>query len=399
MKCPECSSPLEFRAARCSACGSSLHLTSVTTVSGHVPILEDPALHFPPGALLAERFTILQLAGDGGMGVVYKAFDTSLDQEVALKLIRADLAGDEDFVDQFKQEVRLTRQISHPNVCRVHDLGDSHGLLFLSMEWLQGETLSEVLRGQPMMPPDRALEISEGIALALDAAHTRGIVHRDLKPSNVMIDGAGAVHVMDFGIAVGPGTPAEPPSGTPAYMSPEQWRGERPDSRSDLYSLGLILMEMLGYQPPAPGEKAAAQLPPGSRRRLGPLLDSLLAEDKEDRCPDAGEALHQLRKARVGGGSVWERFKLATDPRHGWRRWALAGTSLLVIAAVLAYLNPPRPRPSSGQGLSPTPMPIHSPGWAYYQQGLQYLQEQETVAGIDDAIHMLHRATEADPNL
>ena len=393
MKCPECSSPLEFRAPRCPACGSSVHLTSVTTVSGHLAILEDPALHFPPGALLAERFTILEKAGDGGMGIVYKAFDTSLDQEVALKLIRADLAGDEEFVDRFKQEVRLTRQISHPNVCRVHDLGDSHGLLFLSMEWLQGETLSQLLKHQPVMAPDRALEIAGGIAQALGAAHARDIVHRDLKPSNVMIDSGGAVHVMDFGIAVGPGTPAEPPSGTPAYMSPEQWRGERPDARSDLYSLGLILMEMLGYQPPGPGERVTAQLPPQLRRKLGPILESLLAEDKEERCPSAEEAVQKFRRAREGSGSGWRFGRSQGTSRAHRLAWTLSVAGVVLVAALAFYQEIRRDR----SGSSPAPVENHSPGWAYYQRGSQYIRDHETVRAIDDAIHMLHRSTEADP--
>ncbi len=399
MKCPQCSSPLEFRAPRCTACGSSIHLTSVTTVSGHLAILEDPALHFPPGALLAERFTILEKAGDGGMGIVYKAFDTSLDQEVALKLIRADLAGDEDFVDSFKQEVRLTRQIAHPNVCRVHDLGDSHGLLFFSMEWLEGETLSQKLKQQPAMAPERALEIAEGIGQALGAAHTRGIVHRDLKPSNVMIDAAGAVHVMDFGIAVGPGSTAESPSGTPAYMSPEQWRGELPDARSDLYSLGLILLEMLGHEPPAPGERVPAQLPPPLRRKLGPILESLLAEDKEARCPSAEKAVTALRRAREGSGFNWRFGKGRGTSRPLRMGWTLSAAGLLLAATIFAYLHWLSPWPWPGPK-PPSPAPeIESPGWAYYQRGVQYLLEEDTVRGIDDAIHMLHRATEADSNL
>ena len=395
MKCPECSSPLEFRAPRCPACGSSVHFTSVTTVSGHLPILEDPALHFPPGALLAERFTILEEAKIGGMGIVYKAFDTSLYQEVALKLIRADLAGDKDFVDCFKQEVRLTRQISHPNVCRVHDLGDSHGLLFLSMEWLEGETLFEILRAQPVMAPDRALEIAEGIALALGAAHTRGIVHRDLKPSNVMIDAAGAVHVMDFGIAVGPGAAAEPPSGTPAYMSPEQWRGERPDARSDLYSLGLLLLEMLGYEPPGPGEKVLTQLPPVLRRKTGAALESLLAERKEARCPSAERAVQELRAARTGGGFRWRLGKDNGSLRPRRLGWILSAAAVLLAASLIFVLESRR----GVSGSSHAGEEVRSPGWAYYQRGLQYIQDQETVRAIDDAIHMLHRATEADPKL
>ena len=394
MNCPECSSPLEFRAPRCAACGSSVHLTSVTTVSGHLPIFEDRSLHFPPGALLAERFTVLEKAGDGGMGIVYKAFDTALDQEVALKLIRADLAGDESFVDRFKQEVRLTRQISHPNVCRVHDLGESHGLLFLSMEWLEGQTLTQLLKEGEPLESNRALEIAEGIAQALGAAHARGIVHRDLKPSNVMIDKDGAVHVMDFGIAVGPGSAAEPPSGTPAYMSPEQWRGERPDSRSDLFALGLILLEMLGHRPSEPEQRFVPRLPQPLQRRVGPLLESLLAEDKEERCPSAEEALARIHRIREGSaGSGWR--SRARHALAGSKRRVLAGGAALALMSALGYLalgsRPPNPSSADANRASP--------GWAYYVRGVQYLQDWETVRGLDDAIHMLHRATEADPNL
>jgi len=259
------------------------------------------------------------------------------------------------------------------------------------MEWLEGETLSDIMREQPAMAPERALEIAEGIAQALGAAHTRGIVHRDLKPSNVMIDGAGAVHVMDFGIAVGPGSTAESPSGTPAYMSPEQWRGEQPDARSDLYSLGLILMEMLGYQPPRAGERVAAQLPPALRRKLGPILESLLAEAKEARCPSAEKAVEGLRRAREGSGFYKRRGAL----RSLRLRWMLSAAGVVLAGALVFYLEGRR----DGPGPSPPRPEASSPEWAYYQRGLQYLQEQETVAGIDDAIHMLHRATEADPNL
>jgi serine/threonine-protein kinase len=308
------------------------------------------------------------------------------------------LAGDEDFVDSFKQEVRLTRQIAHPNVCRVHDLGDSHGLLFFSMEWLEGETLSQQLKHQPAMAPERALEIAEGIGQALGAAHARGIVHRDLKPSNVMIDAAGAVHVMDFGIAVGPGSTAETPSGTPAYMSPEQWRGERPDARSDLYSLGLILLEMLGREPPAPGERVLPQLPPPLRRKLGSILESLLAEEKEARCPSAEEAVAELRRAREGSG-FW-RFGTSREAFRPLRQgWTLAAVGLLVAVTGFAYVRWIWPWPWQKASSSYTTREIHSPGWAYYQRGVQYIQDQETVRTIDDAIHMLHRATEADPNL
>jgi len=387
MNCPECSAPIEFRAPRCGACGSSLHLTNVTTVSGHPPRLDDPSLEFPPGALIAERFTILKEPMRGGMGTVYKSFDNALDQEVALKLIRSDLADDALFSERFKQEVKLTRQVSHPNVCRVHDLGESHGLLFLTMEWLDGEKLSDIVAREKALPLERALEIAQEIGLALEAAHRRGIVHRDLKPQNVMIGPQGSVHVMDFGIAVGPGVAAGPPSGTPTYMSPEQWRGEAIDARSDLYSLGLIFQEMLGGQSSLPDARVRATLPIPARRKAEPILDSLMAEDKEARCPSAGEAVELFRAAR---GARW------LDRRRSRRRVAWLTGSAVMIGALTYTLWP---KPVGGPSLYHEKAHEASAGWGFYERGRQYLLLEDSVGAINDAIHMLNRAVEADPRL
>jgi tetratricopeptide (TPR) repeat protein/tRNA A-37 threonylcarbamoyl transferase component Bud32 len=393
MNCPECAAPLAFRARRCPSCQRTVDLTSITTVSGHAPRLEHPSLEFPPGTLLAERFKILEKAGAGGMGTVYKAFDTALVQEVALKLIRSDLADDELFSDRFKQEVKLTRRITHANVCRVHDLGESHGLLFLSMEWLEGENLKDRLRSDGTVSVERALEIAEAITRALEAAHAQGIVHRDLKPSNVILGKDGSVHVMDFGIAVGPGVAAEPPSGTPAYMSPEQWRGERPDARSDLFSLGLILLEMLGHEPTSPEERVLPRLPAPLQRQVGALLESLLEEEQEARCPSAEEALARIRRIRAAssgpqGISRWGSFFWG-----GRRRRILSGLALLAVVSCLGYLFVR----SRARGIQDGQEQQASPAWSYYQTGMQYLRDEETVRTIEDAIHMLHRATEADP--
>ena len=400
MQCPSCSSQLSSGEIRCSTCGSAVSRTDVSTVAEPLAIYAVRPLDFPPGTLFAERFTIIEKAGQGGMGVVYKAIDTSLDQVVALKLIRPELAQAKEFSDRFRQEVRLTRQVSHPNVCRVHDLGESKGLLFLSMEWVDGQTLRQLLDQAGPLEQERALEISEDIARALGAAHTRGIVHRDLKPSNVMIDRRGATHVMDFGIAVGLGPPPGPgvptASGTPAYMSPEQRRGERPDARSDLYALGLILLEMLMGPLSEAESQLPLQLPLLVRRRTGPLLESLLAAKAEERCASAEVAFGWLRQVRgVSAGLSVPKWALGLPGRRR-RAWILASAALLLVAALAAY----RWNRRTDARVSPRLPESSSQAQAYYDTALHYLQgeEAETVRSLDDAIHMLHRAVDQDPN-
>jgi serine/threonine-protein kinase len=200
---------------------------------------------FPAGIVLAGRYRVLGLLGKGGMGEVYKAFDLILNQTVALKFLAAGSVNEAALV-RFRNEVRVARQVSHPNVCRVYDLGMTEGLHFLSMEYIDGEDLASLLRRIGRLPQDKAIEFTRKICAGLGAAHERGVLHRDLKPSNIMIDGRGQVRITDFGLAA---LAAEIPlsdlrSGTPAYMSPEQKAGKDVTTRSDIYSLGLVLHEM-----------------------------------------------------------------------------------------------------------------------------------------------------------
>ncbi|HEY3835034.1 MAG TPA: serine/threonine-protein kinase [Bryobacteraceae bacterium] len=200
---------------------------------------------FPAGTVLAGRYRILGLLGRGGMGEVYKAFDLILNQTVALKFLAPTLISEAALV-RFRNEVRIARQVSHPNVCRVYDLGMVDGLHFLSMEYIDGEDLASLLRRIGRLPQDKAIEFTRKICAGLGAAHERGVLHRDLKPANIMIDRRGQVRITDFGLA---GIAAEIPlsdlrSGTPAYMSPEQKAGKEVTTRSDIYALGLVLHEM-----------------------------------------------------------------------------------------------------------------------------------------------------------
>jgi serine/threonine-protein kinase len=219
------------------------------------PLLDTPAARppssapeegrFPAGTVLAGRYRVLGLLGKGGMGEVYRAHDQILNQTVALKFLAPAHISEAALV-RFRNEVRIARQVSHPNVCRVYDLGMVEGLHFLSMEYIDGEDLASLLRRIGRLPQDKAVEFTRKICAGLAAAHERGVLHRDLKPANIMIDGRGQPRITDFGLA---GLAQEIPlsdlrSGTPAYMSPEQTAGRDVTTRSDIYSLGLVLHEM-----------------------------------------------------------------------------------------------------------------------------------------------------------
>jgi serine/threonine-protein kinase len=207
---------------------------------------------FAPGEMLGERYRIIGLLGRGGMGEVYRADDLKLGQAVALKFLPESSAGpgqsDADttaMADRFRAEVRNARQVSHPNVCRVYDIAEIEGRLFLSMEYVDGEDLATLLKRIGRLPPAKALEIARQLCAGLAAAHDKGVLHRDLKPSNIMLDGQGRARITDFGLAVRGDEPAEGRIiGTPAYMSPEQLDGRAATVKSDLYALGLVLYEI-----------------------------------------------------------------------------------------------------------------------------------------------------------
>jgi len=198
---------------------------------------------FDPGVVLDGRYRILGLLGRGGMGEVYRADDLRLGQQVALKFLPASLSGDPARLAQFHNEVRTARQVSHPNVCRVYDIGEIDGQLFITMEYVDGEDLSVLLRRIGRVPEDKGIDIARQICAGLAAAHERGVLHRDLKPANVMLDGSGRARIMDFSLA-SIGDVADVRAGTPAYMAPEQLAGQEVTIRSDIYALGLVLYEI-----------------------------------------------------------------------------------------------------------------------------------------------------------
>jgi serine/threonine-protein kinase len=201
--------------------------------------------------MLADRYRFVALLGRGGMGEVYRADDLKLGQSVALKFLPHRFVSDPERLSRFMNEVRTARAVAHPNVCRVYDVGEADGEHFLSMEFVQGEDLSTLLRRIGRLPGDKALQIARQICAGLAAAHERGVIHRDLKPANVMLDERGTARITDFGLA-GAVEDFEGESareGTPAYMAPEQLAGRHASARSDVYSLGLLLYELFTGKP------------------------------------------------------------------------------------------------------------------------------------------------------
>ena len=234
----------------CPDCGSALQpgaeAATRTVLTGAPSSASAEEGRFPAGTVLAGRYRILGLIGKGGMGEVYRVYDLILNQSVALKFLSGARLN-EAALARFRNEVRIARQVSHPNVCRVYDIGFLEGSHFLSMEYLDGEDLASLIRRIGRLPQDKAIEFARKICAGLAAAHERGVLHRDLKPANIMIDGRGQVRITDFGLAALAQEVAlgDIRSGTPAYMAPEQKAGREVTARSDIYSLGLTIYEMI----------------------------------------------------------------------------------------------------------------------------------------------------------
>ncbi len=215
------------------------------SVTPFVPRAQTPGTsRFTPGAIIAGRYRLVALLGRGGMGEVYRADDLTLDQPVALKFLPESVAADATHLAQFHNELRTARQVSHRNVVRLYDLGESDGRRFLTMEYVDGEDLASLLRRIGRFPQERALTIARQLCAGVAAAHQRGVIHRDLKPHNVMIDGEGDVRITDFGIATAAADAGAGLAGTPQYMAPEQLTGSAASVKTDLYALGLCLFEI-----------------------------------------------------------------------------------------------------------------------------------------------------------
>jgi HAMP domain-containing protein len=290
--------------------------------AGGVPMAARRKVTLKEGDRLGERYVIEKILGQGGMGLVLKAKDQQLDEDVALKVIRAEFSQDPTFLDQLKLEIKLARKISHKHVLRTHDFGEIDGIPFVSMEYLKGITLKQLVDDRGALPQPLILRIGRQVAEGLEAAHAVGVVHRDVKPLNVMFDARGDAKLMDFGLAApaaAQGTDAQGQIyGTPRYMAPEQVRGEQVDPRTDLYALGCVLYELATGEPPydhpeiteVMKQHLGAPIPDPRRRQpsltedFALLLRDLMAKAKTERPTTATEVVERLKLLASGAGET-----------------------------------------------------------------------------------------------
>jgi len=309
---------------------------------------------FAPGTMVAGRYRIASILGSGGMGEVYRADDTKLGQTVALKFLPARLARDPILLDRLHDEVRLGRQIAHPNVCHLYDIVDWDGAHFVAMEYVDGEDLSRLLKRIGRLSHDKAVDIARGIAAGLSAAHAKGILHRDLKPANVMIDSNGEARIMDFGLALAAGEDDGTISGTPAYMAPELLGGEQATVQSDLYAVGLVMYELFTGRRahnartlPERMREANSEIttPSSVIRDIEPAVERIilrcLSNESDQRPRSAREVIQALPggdalAAALAAGETPSPRAVAAAATAGSLRPAVAWALFLPIVAIIA---------------------------------------------------------------
>lgn len=309
IKCPKCDTDNPSDSKYCKECAAPLPSQEVSATR----TLVTPTAEFTRGSTFAGRYEIIEKLGKGGMGSVYRVEDKKLKQEVALKLIKPEIARDRKTIERFRNELKIARNIRHKNVCGMYDLGEAGGTHFITMEYVRGEDLKSFIHRSGKLAAGTAVRIAEQVCEGLAEAHKLGVVHRDLKPANIMIDREGNVRIMDFGIArflkeegvTGAGVMI----GTPGYMSPEQVEGKEVDQRSDIYSLGIILYEMVtGRVPFEGGTPIAVGV---KHKNLDNIILRCLEKDKEKRYQDVREILSDIKNL--------EADKQAPGKIPGWK--------------------------------------------------------------------------------
>ena len=345
IECPKCHYQNPDETLYCGKCATPL------PVSKEIPVtetLETPTAKLASGTTFASRYEIVEELGKGGMGRVYRVEDKKIGEEIALKLIKPEIASDQAMIERFRNELKLARKITHKNVCRMHDFHEEEGIPFITMEYVAGEDLKSFMRQKGKII-EEAISIAKQVCEGLAEAHELGVVHRDLKPQNIMIDKKGRARIMDFGIARSIEAPGVTSSGmmigTPDYISPEQAEGEKADQRSDIYSLGSILYEMVTGSVPFKGDTALSvalkhktKIPPDPKKlnpevpkELNRLILICLEKERERRYQTAEDLLADLRNIEEG-------FPLGTKIRPRRRSYAkeIINKKLLIPAMVVA---------------------------------------------------------------